>query len=126
MTDEPSLDFVDEKYGRIVVYSDYSQQRGIHEWTVFMKSPVHLYDIVDYTPAGKHTTRHSDGRVEEGWHDEYVGQRVWEYPRNWRLDFECEEPPTKEAVVQAIDEDIKDSIENYDGVVTFEKIIGVK
>lgn len=126
MTEIPSLEFKDEKYGVVMVYWEYRQKRNTYEWTVFMKMPVHLYDFVSHTPAGKHTTYYSDGRVEEGYHEESTGTQVYKNPRNWRLDFERDEIPTPESVVQAIDDDLTDCIENFDGVVHFEKIIGVK
>jgi len=126
MTETPSVEFIDDKYGRIFAYWEHKPRKESYEWTVFLKAPVHLYDIVDYTPAGKHTTYYGDGRVEEGYHEERLGKNVWTHARNWRLDFERNEPPTKETVVDAIDEELRDCIEKYDGVVHFEKIIGVK
>lgn len=118
--------YVSPKYGEVHAFVEYLPRCERYELTVFLKLPVHLYDFVDYQPAGKHTTYHSDGRVTEGYHEERVGTQILP-SMTIRLDFDWSaDPLTEEAVEGMIDEEFRNTIENYDGVVHFEKIIGVK
>ena len=119
--------FRSAKYGEVQAFLEYSRSREQYEATVYFKLPVHLYDFVYYQPAGKHTTYFGDGRVEEGYHEEEIGTTIYTRTQNVRLDFVWSDDTLTEAAVEdKIDEEFRDAIENNDGVLVFEKIIGVK
>ncbi len=119
--------FNSEKYGEVVFVNELKTNKKClpFEWIIWLKAPVHLYDIVDYRPAGPHFST-KDGITTKGYHDEFTDTSIWTTPRNTRIDHEAAERLTEEKVDEFLDWFYQDAIDNWDGRLGCEKIIGIK
>jgi len=122
------ITYLSPKYKRVIAHLFHNVGRNQHELTIWLKAPVHLYDIVWYSPPGPFT-RYVDGKkVEEGYKEEETqGTIPYTTPFNMRLDVEVEKADlTEEWVDSQIDEHFRESIEECDGDIGLYKVIGVK
>lgn len=125
MTTEKTVRLDTEKYGPTVVYCTPRPARECYSVTIYVKSPLHLYDFVQYRSSGWGWMTNPRERV---WMEEYEGEDIFTKPINMRfdLDFDTEPVLTEEFVTRELDKIFQESIEEYDGVVGFEKIVRVK
>lgn len=118
------VELYSDKYGKMMAYSEYNRTREQYELTVFLKTPIHLYDFVDYVPEGW-GTRYKDGKPgEKVWSNEYIGDKIYSYPRNMRFDFVYDaEDITLELLEGLISKEFEEALEEDDGKVGFTMIM---